>query len=229
MTIIANDFVPVKPYTTSVVTLGVSLVIAKRQNICWVGFDYRLVSVPMSLWRQISQPTLPFGCALISASTARRRHSRTRWPSSTIRRRTATRYLPVQLLQSSMTTVATYWFRKRLYEWYWSDDRIILIWLPPSFLSPRLCLQQQHWTLTSLSKRTSQISIYGRWMVRLSERITSMWSHSTSDIVTNQISNALLLLASQGNTSFPNDPVRLSLPPASMVCPTNYATCWEFF
>ena len=34
MTIIANDFVPVKPYKTNVVTLGVSSVIVESQHPC---------------------------------------------------------------------------------------------------------------------------------------------------------------------------------------------------
>ena len=74
MTVIANDFVPVRPYSTKVVTLGVShawpslaLVLLSPLALSRLRSS-RLVRERTSSSRRTCQPTLPFGCAPTSVA-----------------------------------------------------------------------------------------------------------------------------------------------------------------
>ena len=68
MTVMANDFVPIRPYDTKVVTLGVSCLTTVRK--AKTKRLPRSVNEQMSSSKPTCLPKPPFGCDRISAATA---------------------------------------------------------------------------------------------------------------------------------------------------------------
>lgn len=65
MIVIANDFVPIVPYTTKTVFLGVSKPCFLRKYLLWLTSS-RWASVPMSLLKPLETRTSLIGCARTS-------------------------------------------------------------------------------------------------------------------------------------------------------------------
>jgi len=81
MTVIANEFVPVKPYSTNDVTLGVSIPSISSSR----AYNCRSANAPMSLSKRTCRPILRFRCAPTSAPFVFSSKVLTLWLPSTMK------------------------------------------------------------------------------------------------------------------------------------------------